>query len=211
MTHLNMASNLYQRKFVTPAVSTKTEDEPSTSKDPGRARPILLSYDEIPAWYQDNPHIHTGYRPVSNSARLCFNSWLYLHNETFNIFSHFLPGALLLIGQPVLYRFVQARYPGATTGDHLVVSFLLLCATVCFMVSATYHTLMNHSEGVSNLWLRLDYVGIIVLTLGDFVSGIRMVFWCELALQKAYWAMVPFLLILMPSPDSLAYRSSFLG
>jgi adiponectin receptor len=49
---------------------------------------------------------------------------------------------------------------------------------------------MNHSIHVSNLWLRLDFVGIIVLTLGDFVSGIYMVFYCEPTLQKIYWTMV---------------------
>lgn len=49
---------------------------------------------------------------------------------------------------------------------------------------------MNHSMRVSDLWLRLDFVGIIILTLGDFVSGIYMVFYCEPTLQKVYWTMV---------------------
>jgi len=50
--------------------------------------------------------------------------------------------------------------------------------------------LMNHSQQVSLLWLRLDFVGIVVLTLGDFVSGIYLVFYCEFTLQKLYWSMV---------------------
>ena len=62
------------------------------------------------------------------------------------------------------------------------------------MFSASYHTLMNHSEAVSNLWLRLDHVGIVMLTLGDLVSGIHMAFYCEPALRNAYWATVLFLL-----------------
>ena len=57
-------------------------------------------------------------------------------------------------------------------------------------MSATYHTLMNYSMRVSDLWLRLDFVGIIALTLGVFVSGIYMVFYCESTLKKMYWAMV---------------------
>ena len=49
---------------------------------------------------------------------------------------------------------------------------------------------MNHSEVVSDLWLRLDYVRVIILTLGDFVSGKGMVFYCELVLRIWYWAML---------------------
>ncbi len=29
------------------------------------------------------------------------------------------------------------------------------------------------------MWLRADLVGIVVMRLGDFVSGVYMVFWCE--------------------------------
>lgn len=35
---------------------------------------------------------------------------------------------------------------------------------------------MNHSHEVEQLWLRLDLVGIVDLTLGDFVPGIHMVY-----------------------------------
>jgi len=51
---------------------------------------MLLPYDEIPKWLQDNSYIHHGYRPESKSTRACFASWLYLHNETVNIFSHLI-------------------------------------------------------------------------------------------------------------------------
>lgn len=49
---------------------------------------------------------------------------------------------------------------------------------------------MNHSLHVSHLWLRIDYLGIVFLTLGDFVSGIYLVFFCQPRLQKVYWSMV---------------------
>ena len=53
-----------------------------------------------------------------------------------------------------------------------------------------YHTLMNHSRRVEQLWLQFDLVGIVVLILGDFISGIYMVFWCEPLERKIYWSMV---------------------
>jgi adiponectin receptor len=186
-----MASLSRQRKQSTPVQGVVTEETstPLTIElEP--TPPTLLYYDEIPEWHQDNEFIRYGYRPESNSTRACFASWLYMHNETVNIYSHLLPGVLFLIAEGVIYQYFQDRYPMATIGDHLIFAFFLLTAATCLGLSATYHTLMNHSVNVSHLWLRLDFVGIIVLTLGDFVSGIYMVFYCEPDLQRIYWAMV---------------------
>ena len=171
--------------------SCDAEEPPTPSESKfGLSRLILLSYDEIPEWHQDNDYIRHGYRPVSNSTHACFASWFYLHNETINIFSHLLPGLFFLLAEALIYRYFQLNYPEATIGDRLIFAFFLLTAATCLGMSATYHTLMNHSMRVSELWLRLDFVGIIVLTLGDFVSGIYMVFYCEPTLQKINWAMV---------------------
>ncbi|KAB8226990.1 hemolysin III family protein [Aspergillus alliaceus] len=126
----------------------------------------------------------------TNSTRASFASWLSLHNETVNIYSHLLPGILFLVAEGVMYRYLHARYPNATIIDHVVFAFFLFTAVICLGLSATYHTLMNHSAQVSSVWLRLDFLGIIVLTLGDFVSGIVMVFYYEPVLQKIYWAMI---------------------
>ncbi len=161
----------------------------STTSTPEKIRPALLSYDEIPEWYQDNAFIRHGYRPESNSARACFTSWIYLHNESVNIYSHLLPAVLFLVAEGLIAHYFQVRYPDASIGDRLVFAFFLLTATTCLGMSATFHTLLNHSIGVSHLWLRLDFVGIIVLTLGKFVSGIYMIFYCEPVLRWIYWAM----------------------
>ena len=155
-----------------------------------RNRQVLLSYHEIPEWHQDNDYILHGYRPETNSTYACFASWLYLHNETVNIYTHLLPAVLFLVAEGFIYHYFQASYPEATIGDRLIFAFFLLTAATCLGMSATYHTLMNHSVEVSNLWHRLDFVGIVVLTLGDFVSGIYMVFYCEPTLQRIYWTMV---------------------
>lgn len=153
---------------------------------------VLLAYDEIPEWYQDNEFIQHGYRSVSNSTHACFASWLYLHNETVNIYSHLVPAVFFLAAEGMFYQYLQVRYPEATLGDHAVFAFFLLTAVICLGLSAMYHTLMNHTLHVSDLWLRLDFVGIIVLTLGDFVSGIYMVFYCEPVLRRIYWGMVSY-------------------
>jgi adiponectin receptor len=170
-----------------PLIATAEEKETPQFQS---SHPALLSYDEIPEWYQDNEFIHNGYRLVSHSTHACFASLLYLHNETVNIYSHLIPGALFLSAEGIVYLYFQDRYPDATIGDHLIFAFFLLTAATCLGLSASYHTLMNHSRDVCNLWLQLDFVGIIILTLGDFVSGIDMVFYCEPGLKRVYWTMV---------------------
>ena len=84
----------------------------------------------------------------------------------------------------------------------MIVAFHLCSASICFGLSALYHTLMNCSAYSSDLWGRIDYTGIIILILGDFVSGIYVGFYCEPILQNTYWTMVcSRLYTLSPSPS----------
>lgn len=173
-------------------------DASGSSKDPllaGRSSvdsfpPMLLSYDAIPEWYQDNDCIRHGYCPESRSVRKCFASWFYLHNENVNIFSHLIRAVVFLSAEIWIWGYFQADYSHARPLERFVFAFFLLTAFVCLGLSATYHALMNHSAKISHLWLRFDFVGIAVSTLGVIVSGIYMAFYCEPTLQKVYWAMV---------------------
>lgn len=189
---MSSSSSRQRKQRPTPVPTTCHADAPPRSSRSilSARRPVLLSYNEIPDWYQDNDSIRHGYRPEFNSARACFASWFYMHNEIINIYTHLLPAVFFLLAEALMDHWVQVRYSKATIGDRLIFAFFLLSAATCLGLSAIYHTLMNHSMRVSDLWLRLDFVGIIVLTLGDFVSGIYMVFYCEPTLRKIYWTMV---------------------
>ena len=150
----------------------------------------LLSYDEIPPWYQNNDFIRHGYRPVMSNVKTCFKSWAYVHNETVNIYSHLVPAVIAVVSQSFVYKSFWWYYPQATTRDYMIVAFHLCTAALCFGLSACYHTLINHSAHLNGLWSRVDYTGIIILILGDFVSGIYVGFYCEPILQNTYWTMV---------------------
>lgn len=156
----------------------------------GKARKVLLSFGELPEWHQDNQYILHGYRPISGSVRVSFCSWSYVHNESVNIYSHLIPAVAFLLGEWYIQSYLRSRYSHITGIDSFIFSFFLLTAVTCLGFSTTYHTLMNHSYEVEQLWLRFDLIGIVVLTLGDFVSGIYMVFWCEPLQRKIYWSMV---------------------
>lgn len=156
----------------------------------GKSSSDLLTYEDIPEWYQDNALILRGYRPMSNSIHACFTSLFALHNETVNIYSHLIPGIAFVVAEGLVYRYLHTKYPTATISDYLIFVFFLLTAIICFLTSATYHTFASHSKYVSNLWLRLDFIGIITFILGDFASWIAMVFYCESTLKTVYWAIV---------------------
>lgn len=156
----------------------------------GKARKVLLSFGELPEWHQDNEYVLHGYRSISGSAQVSFRSWSYIHNESVNIYSHLIPAIVFLLGEWYIQGYLKSRYSKITGADYFIFTFFLFTAVICLGLSTTYHTLMNHSHKVEQLWLRLDLVGIVVLTLGDFVSGIYMVFWCEPLQRKIYWSMV---------------------
>ena len=150
----------------------------------------LLSIDQIPEWYAENPFIRTGYRPVSGSWAACLGSWLQVHNQTANIATHLLPAVLAVGGNAGLRLLFAASYPGAGAADRAVFHVYLTACALCFGLSAAYHTLLCHSRGAADLWVRLDYAGISVLILGSFVPGLYMGFYCEPGLQALYLGMV---------------------
>ena len=173
------------------ATASKNLSSPAKVRTNSKNSNGLLSYDEIPPWYQDNDCIRHGYRPVMDDPKTCFESWTYIHNETANIYSHLLPSLLAaVVCQGLLYKAFPWYYPRATTRDYMVVAFHLGSASICFGLSALYHTLKNRSADSLNLWSRIDYIGITILILGDFVSGIYVSFYCEPILQNTYWTMV---------------------
>ncbi|KAF8421360.1 hemolysin-III channel protein Izh2 [Tirmania nivea] len=186
---MNKTPTLYPTKPDTSGRGSRKAQSPHRS-----ATRTLLSYKEIPRWHQDNDYILHGYRPISNSALECFTSWSYLHNETVNIFSHLIPALFALVIalalESVSTKLFLSYYPEAVRGDIIAFTIYLLSASLCLGISTAYHTLMNHSEMVSNLWLRMDFLGIIILIEGCFVSGIYMTFYCEPSLQRLYWGMI---------------------
>ena len=158
---------------------------------PAESRKVrLISYEELPEWHQDNEYIRHGYRPISGSARISFRSWTYIHNETANIYTHLVPAIMFLLGEWYILQYLITRYHTVTGPDIFVFSFFLLCTVICYGVSVTYHTLMNHSNKVEKLWLRMDLVGITIYNLGAFTSGIYTIFWCEPVPRTIYWSMV---------------------
>ena len=174
-------------------------------------QPLLCSFEELPAWYRDseNEYIRHGYRPELSSAAACLSSWTYIHNESFNIFSHLIAALSFLVGSFLMDRLIIWNFPAASTADRAVFAFFVSAGVGAFTLSSLYHTFICHSLHFSHLWLQLDFVGIVCLTFGGFVSGIYVGFYCDPALQKRYWSMVsPFAIPLVTSCRRNAFHSA---
>ena len=171
-------------------MSSQPKTEPLRTANTADGVQKLVKWTDLPHWQQDNQHIHGSYRPASNSCKDSFASLGYLHNETINIFSHLIPALLSLPAGLVLYTWLEPRYDRASKPDVLAFSCFFLGTLLCLGMSATYHTIGNHSPRVNRIGNQLDYVGIVLLISGSFVPSIYYGFWCHPYLQLVYWAMV---------------------
>ena len=151
---------------------------------------LLVLWDDLPSWQQDNHYIHSGYRPASGSFSKSFASLAYLHNESVNIYSHLIGAVIFSIAAGILYTQIKPRYDTASSGDVLAFSCFFLGAALCLGMSATYHAISNHSQHVAKFGNKLDYVGIVFLITGSFIPSIYYGFYCQPQLQKTYWTMV---------------------
>ena len=158
----------------------------------GKARrpPKLLSFSEMPDWYQDNHYITGGYRPISNSYAGSFVSWGYLHNEFANIYTHGLGAVFYPFLGFGLYFALKDRYATSSVGDVLACGCFFLSALLCLGMSATFHTIINHSPKIKKFGHALDYLGINCLIAGSLVPNVYYGYYCDPHLQVTYWSMV---------------------
>lgn len=137
----------------------KADDTLTHRLETRTARTLTVLWHDLAPWQQDNQHIHSGYRPASNSYSRSFASLSHLHNESVNIYTHLVGALLALLAGVYVYGSVKPRYALATGEDVRVFGCFFGGAVVCLGMSATYHTIANHSERVAGLGNKLDYLG----------------------------------------------------
>lgn len=153
-------------------------------------QPLIILWEKLEEWQQDNHYIHSGYRPATNSYKKSIASLTYLHTESVNIWSHVIGAAIFALSGPVLYLVLKQRYEEASSTDFSVFLCFFVGAIVCMGMSATFHTITNHSLTVSKLGNQLDYFGIVFLIVGSFIPSIYYGFACDPPLITTYWTMI---------------------
>ncbi|KAJ9604594.1 hypothetical protein H2200_010708 [Cladophialophora chaetospira] len=151
---------------------------------------MLVHWDDLPHWQQDNHYIQTGYRKASYSYSRSLQSILHWHNESVNIWTHLLPATLCLPFAIFLYNALKPRYEQASQADVIAMGCFFCGSAFCLGMSAFFHTLSNHSPSVAGLWNQLDYAGISMLIAGSFVPSVYYGFYCHPVKQRTYWAMI---------------------
>ncbi|KAK3323886.1 hemolysin-III related-domain-containing protein [Cercophora scortea] len=167
----------------------------TTAKQAAAAVYSLAHWDDLETWRRDNHYIHTGYRATSNSYPVSFESVFRLHNETVNIWSHLL-GALFFTAAGVLlllHAVVGPRYGAASPADVRAMACFFAGAFLCLGMSATYHTLSNHSPAVAKWGNKLDYTGIVFLIVGSYVPALYYGFSCFPRLLEVYLSTIAIL------------------
>ena len=162
----------------------------------GRWRPDLLDYDSLPEWRkaQANSLIRRGYRHEARSYKECLRSWLYLHNESFNIHSHLWPAvATLPIAAMTMTNDMHER--GAPLSDTLYCLPFFLGAFGCLFMSAMFHTMYECCESSGSCWSKLDYLGITLLIYGSMWPLMHFMFYCKPEFQFIYLGVITVLCI----------------
>lgn len=148
---------------------------------PNQSEKLILSWNEIPAWMQDNVYITGGYRRQTNNYWDCVKSLGYLHNESgtyigmvygkaralnvafaVNIWSHLLT-FILFVGFGIHFLWTQPFQETLTTFDITYFFLFIAGALLCLGFSASFHCFSCHSEKVAATWNRCDYAGITCL------------------------------------------------
>lgn len=193
--HLTMPLAL--RHQVPPTRSPKEHKEQGTNPTAAfdaikTGRSQLFPFHDMPAWFrhENNRWILHGYRTISQSVCGSICSLSYLHNESVNIYSHLIPAVFFLVVQCRTHLHLASKHDDVTCADVVAFSIFMVAAAACFLLSALYHTLSNHSQRAERCFLRLDMLGVVVFMMGDLILGAYLIFWCERLPRNIYWVTV---------------------
>ena len=133
----------------------------------------LHHYKCMPKHLQLNQYVHTGYR-AGLSTWDCFKSLFYLHNESFNIYSHGLAAIVMIIFSPYFYKTTLLQF------DPILYPIHHITCTACVLFSAIYHLMSCHETGGETYrrLITLDYLGIWLATALCCITFIKATFFC---------------------------------
>ena len=153
------------------------------------------------SWRADNEYIEHGYR-VDHGWRAACASFLSLHNETVNVWSHALGFLLFLSAAAVAgaqgsraladAAAFSDRRGGAmmVAGGDAAIVLYCLCAALCMGVSAVFHLFHIVDFRVFTLLARLDYAFISVLIWGSTMPVLYLAFHCDAASMLTHGVLI---------------------
>lgn len=119
-------------------------------------------------------------------------SMCHCHNETLNIWTHFL-GVAIFVSLTV-YTIPIVSPAGAA--NVIVFAVFLASAITCLTFSTIFHLLLCVSHKTAIWFAKLDYSGISILIVGSFFPPIYYGFKCRVSLARVYLTLISVLGIL---------------
>jgi adiponectin receptor len=171
-----------------PDVNTSIMEAPTNQP---KAESQTVTWHKVPEWQLGNRYILSGYRLEKADYLEIFTSLTFLHNETCNVYTH-LVGALLLplITTAFMRALHRSQFLNVSGTDCVMFGIFFWCVESCLVFSAAYHLMGSHSHKVEQFRHGMDLLGIVIVRVATFVSGIYYIFICESNLQKLHWVIV---------------------
>ena len=110
------------------------------------------------------PYILSNYRR-DHDLKACVRSLLMLHNETINVWSHLVGGALF--GYQLYSTAMSPCDDDEVCAEKWPIYCFLVSALVCLSLSAVYHLCGTANERWTDSLANLDYMGIVALIVGS--------------------------------------------
>ncbi|PLB52249.1 HlyIII-domain-containing protein [Aspergillus steynii IBT 23096] len=154
--------------LLNPSFPKKQKQEPQQEQQQKLSKPVppskqlVFHISHLPKWMQLDPYIVHWYRPQLDSFEECFWSLFYLHNESINTWSHLLPGAYFVALLLMVEYWVSHLPFNVTLADVLAIQTYIAGTAGCLIFSAVFHATNAHSKEVATVFLKLDYLGIIM-------------------------------------------------
>ncbi|CBZ26411.1 conserved hypothetical protein [Leishmania mexicana MHOM/GT/2001/U1103] len=148
----------------------------------------LYKFEEIPPWQRYNPYIRSRYRAFY-TVEMCFKSLLGWHNETINVYSHFLTFVAFLVLTALLYTTVLSKAITAPSlsASKLIYGIFCFGSLMCMLNSTIYHLFNSHCNcRVMAAMGRLDFIGITVLIVSSFLPPLYVMFHCHPVARTVY-------------------------
>lgn len=135
----------------------------------------------LPEWYVVNPYVKTGYRQPTTPSR-AFISAFEWHNETLNIYTHFLPGLFWLYISFTCVK--EDYYVNANTLTKAVILYSYAGASYMALASGIAHTFHIVDKRWSQVSWKLDFTGIILVNLSHQILDTYILFYTYPAILR---------------------------
>lgn len=145
----------------------------------------LLTYDELPLQWRDNPYIIRGYR-FSKTYADCIYSMVKVHNETCNIWTH-LVGFFVMLGLALCHMPTTLSWRNSTIMDRITLIIFMVAAMKCLVCSAVWHTFSAISRvKMKKNFACVDYTGITVLIAASILTTEYTALYCNSLARTIY-------------------------